>query len=108
MDHFVKQLVRGSEKEKRNENEESDNDSRASALASSDTTQSPIAAGNTAMVTDEDTAVVTSLSINKQPSTQIAVVYKELLSESDDPANRLERQSRIKRGPYQPKLSLFP
>jgi hypothetical protein len=83
------------------------------ALASSDTTQSPIAAGSTAVATDEDTAVATSSSINKKPSTQVAVAYKELLSESDDPANdisanRLERQSRIKRGPYQPKLSLSP
>jgi hypothetical protein len=128
MDRFVKRLVRGSEKEKRNENEESDNDSRASALASNDTTQSPIAAGNTAVATDEDTAVATdedtavatdediavttdedtavaiSSSINKQRSTQITVAYKELLSGSDDPANdtsenRLERQSRIERGP---------
>jgi hypothetical protein len=45
MDRFVKRFVRGSEEEKRNENKESDNDSRASALASSDTTQPPIAAG---------------------------------------------------------------
>jgi hypothetical protein len=37
------------------------------------------------VATDEDTAVATSPSINKQPSTQIAVTYKELLPESDDP-----------------------
>jgi hypothetical protein len=89
MDHFVKRLVRGSEKEKRNENEESDHDSQASAFAPSDTTQSPNAAGNTAVATDEDTAVATSSSINKQPNTQIAVAYKELLSECDDPANNI-------------------
>jgi hypothetical protein len=68
---------------------------------------------DTDVATDEDTAVTTISSVNKQPSTQTAVVYMELLSESDDPANdisanRLERQSRMKRGPYQPKLSLFP
>jgi hypothetical protein len=51
--------------------------------------------------TNEDTDVLTSSFYHKEPRTQIAVAYKELLSESggsasDISAKRLELESRIK------------